>query len=201
MKLNLPNKITVARIILSIIMIVILLLPWYEIGIKMPEFMVAGEILSLKYIIAGIIFIVASLTDFVDGYLARSRNMVTDFGKVADAIADKVLVNGLLIVLAYDRLIPVVIPVVIIIRDIIVDSCKMISGNKGKVVAASWLGKAKTMCMMIGLSLTLFNNIPFIFLNIPVAEFLLLIATVLSIVSGVQYYSNSREFLFPKTDK
>lgn len=201
MKLNLPNKITVARIILSIIMIVILLLPWYEIGIKMPEFMVAGEILSLKYIVAGIIFIVASLTDFVDGYLARSRNMVTDFGKVADAIADKVLVNGLLIVLAYDRLIPVVIPVVIIIRDIIVDSCKMISGNKGKVVAASWLGKAKTMCMMIGLSLTLFNNIPFIFLNIPVAEFLLLIATILSIVSGVQYYGNSREFLFPKTDK
>ena len=201
MKLNLPNKITVARIILSIIMIVILLLPWYEIGIKIPEFMVAGEILSLKYIVAGIIFIVASLTDFVDGYLARSRNMVTDFGKVADAIADKVLVNGLLIVLAYDRLIPVVIPVVIIIRDIIVDSCKMISGNKGKVVAASWLGKAKTMCMMIGLSLTLFNNIPFIFLNIPVAEFLLLIATILSIVSGVQYYSNSREFLFPKTDK
>lgn len=201
MKLNLPNKITVARIILSVIMIITLLIPWYDLGIKMPEYLIAGEALSLKYIIAGIIFIVASLTDFVDGYLARSRNMVTDFGKVADAIADKVLVNGLLIILAYDRMIPVLIPVVIIIRDIIVDSCKMICGNKGKVVAASWLGKAKTMCMMIGLSLTLFINIPFIFINLPVAELLLLIATILSVVSGVQYYCNSKEFLFPNTDK
>jgi len=157
-------------------------------------------VLSLKYIIAGVIFLVASLTDFIDGYLARSRNMVTDFGKVADAIADKILVNGLLIILAYDRMIPVLIPVVIITRDIIVDSCKMISGNKGKVVAASWLGKAKTMCMMIGLTLVLFNNIPFIYLNLPIDTVLLLAATLLSVVSGCQYYYNCREFLFPKVD-
>ncbi|MBE5806321.1 MAG: CDP-diacylglycerol--glycerol-3-phosphate 3-phosphatidyltransferase [Clostridiales bacterium] len=201
MKLNLPNKITIARIILSIVMIIILLIPWYDLGVKIPEYIVNGEILSLKYIISGIIFLVASLTDFVDGYLARSRNMVTDFGKVADAIADKILVNGLLIILAYDRLIPILIPVVIITRDIIVDSCKMISGNKGKVVAASWLGKAKTMCMMIGLTLVLFNNIPFTFINIPVDSFLLLIATLLSVISGCQYYYNTREFLFPNDSK
>ena len=201
MKLNLPNKITIARIILSIVMMIILLIPWYDLGVKIPEYIVNGEILSLKYIISGIIFLVASLTDFVDGYLARSRNMVTDFGKVADAIADKILVNGLLIILAYDRLIPILIPVVIITRDIIVDSCKMISGNKGKVVAASWLGKAKTMCMMIGLTLVLFNNIPFTFINIPVDSFLLLIATLLSVISGCQYYYNTREFLFPNDSK
>ena len=198
--MNLPNKITIGRIILSLLMIIILLVPWYNLGIEFPEYVINGEVLSLKYIIAGIIFLIASLTDFIDGYLARSRNMVTDFGKVADAIADKILVNGLLIILAYDRMIPVLIPVVIITRDIIVDSCKMISGNKGKVVAASWLGKAKTMCMMIGLTLTLFNNIPFTFLNLPVDTILLLIATILSIVSGCQYYYNSREFLFPKVD-
>ena len=201
MKLNLPNKITIARIILSIVMIIMLLIPWYDLGIKMPEFIINGEALSLKYVIAGIIFVIASLTDFIDGYLARSRNMVTDFGKVADAIADKILVNGLLIILSYYRLIPILIPVVIITRDIIVDSCKMISGNKGKVVAASWLGKAKTMCMMIGLTLTLFNNIPFTFLNLPIDEVLLLIATILSVISGCQYYYNSKEFLFPETDK
>lgn len=200
MKLNLPNKITVARIILSIIMIILLLIPWYDLGVNFPEYLVSGSVISLKYIIAGIIFVIASLTDFVDGYIARSRNMVTDFGKVADAIADKILVNGLLIILAYDRLIPILIPVVIITRDIIVDSCKMISGNKGKVVAASWLGKAKTMCMMIGLTLTLFNNIPFTFINLPVDKFLLLIATLLSVISGCQYYYNTREFLFPKVD-
>lgn len=201
MKLNLPNKITIARILLSIIMIIILLIPWSELGIDVLKFTVNNEPLSLIQIIAGVIFIVASLTDFVDGYLARSRNLVTDFGKVADAIADKILVNGLLIILSYYRLIPILIPVVIITRDTIVDSCKMISGNKGKVVAASWLGKAKTMCMMIGLSLTLFNNIPFIFINLPVDEVLLLLATVLSVVSGCQYYYNSREFLFPESSK
>ena len=198
--MNLPNKITIARIILAVLMIIMLLIPWYDLGMKFPEYLVNGEVLSLKYIIAGVIFLIASLTDFIDGYLARSRNMVTDFGKVADAIADKILVNGLLIILAYDRLIPILIPVVIITRDIIVDSLKMISGNKGKVVAASWLGKAKTLCMMVGLTLTLFNNIPFTFINLPIDNFLLLIATLLSVVSGCQYYYNTKQFLFPKVD-
>ena len=124
--------------------------------------------------------------------------MVTDFGKVADAIADKVLVNGLLIILAYYKIISVVIPVVIITRDIVVDSCKMISGNKGKVVAASVLGKIKTICMMSGLTLTLFYNLPFELINLPIADLLLIVATILSVVSGCQYYYNSREFLFPK---
>lgn len=201
MKLNLPNKITIARIILAIIMLILLMIPWYDLGYKFPEYVVNGNIISLKYIIAGIIFLIASLTDFLDGHIARSRNMITDFGKVADAIADKILVNGLLIILAYDRLIPIIIPVVIITRDIIVDSCKMISGNKGKVVAASFLGKAKTMCMMIGLTLTLFGNFPFLYLNLPVSSILLLIATILSIISGCQYYYNTREFLFSDSKK
>ena len=201
MKMNLPNKITIARIVLAIVMLIMLLIPWYDLGVTFPEYYIHGEVLSLKYIIAGIIFMVASLTDFLDGYLARSRNIVTDFGKVADAIADKILVNGLIIILAYDRLIPIVVPVIIITRDIIVDSCKMISGNKGKVVAASFLGKAKTMCMMIGLTLTLFGNVPFAFVNLPIDELLVLAATILSIISGCQYYYNSRQYLFPKTDK
>lgn len=198
--MNLPNKITIGRIILSILMIILLLIPWYDLNVQFSEFVVNGEIISSKYILAGIIFLIASLTDFIDGYLARSRNMVTDFGKVADAIADKILVNGLLIILAYDRMIPVLIPVVIITRDIIVDSCKMICGNKGKVVAASWLGKAKTMCMMIGLTLVLFGNVPFALINFPLDSILLLVATILSVISGCQYYYNSKEFLFPKVD-
>lgn len=196
MKLNLPNKITVIRIFLAIVVLILLTIPWYDLGVNFPEYIVHGEVLSLKYIVAGIIFIIASLTDFVDGKIARSRDMVTDFGKVADAIADKILVNGLLIILAYDRMIPIVVPVVIITRDIIVDSCKMICGNKGKVVAASMLGKAKTMFMMIGLTLTLFNNIPFSLINIPVDSFLILVATILSIISGYQYYNNSKKYLF-----
>ena len=189
--MNLPNKITICRIFLAIVMLVLLLVPWYNLGVEFPKYVVNGEILSLKYIIAAILFVIASVTDFIDGYLARKNNMVTDFGKVTDAIADKILVNGLLIILAYDHLIPVIIPVIIITRDIIVDSCKMVSGSNGKVVAASFLGKAKTMCMMIGLTLVMLNNIPFTFLNIPVDNFLVMLATILSIVSGCEYYYNT----------
>jgi len=196
MKLNLPNRITVFRIFLAIIAIIILLIPWYDLNYNFPEYVINGEILSLKYIIVGVLFLIASLTDFIDGYIARSRNMVTDFGKVADAIADKVLVNGLLILLAYDRMIPIIIPVVIVTRDIIVDSCKMISGSKGKVVAASMLGKAKTMCMMIGMTLTFFGDFPFVYVNLPIDKILLLVATILSVVSGCQYFYNTKEFLF-----
>ena len=197
--MNLPNKITIGRIILAVIILVILLIPQYAFGFEWPTYQV-GSIsgINLKYIIVGILFLIASLSDFLDGYLARKNNMVTDFGKVADAIADKVLVNGLLIILAYYKIISVVIPVVIITRDIVVDSCKMISGNKGKVVAASVLGKIKTVCMMCGLTLTLFYNLPFELINLPIADLLLVVATILSVVSGCQYYYNCREFLFPK---
>ncbi len=196
--MNLPNKITICRIFLAIVMLVLLLVPWYNLGVEFPKYVVNGEILSLKYIIAAVLFVIASVTDFIDGYLARKNNMVTDFGKVTDAIADKILVNGLLIILAYDHLIPVIIPVIIITRDIIVDSCKMVSGSNGKVVAASFLGKAKTMCMMIGLTLVMLNNIPFTFLNIPVDNFLVMLATILSIVSGCEYYYNTSYLFFKK---
>lgn len=196
-KMNLPNKITIARIILAVIILVMLLIPWYSLGVEWPTYIVGNITINLKYIVVGILFMIASLSDFVDGHIARKYNLVTDFGKVADAIADKILVNGLLIILAYERVISIVIPVVIITRDIVVDSCKMISGNKGKVVAASILGKIKTICMMVGLVLVLFYNLPFELIGLPIADLLLIVATILSVVSGCQYYYNCREFLFP----
>ena len=131
--MNLPNKLTIGRIVTAIVILIMLMIPWDSLGITFPTFMVAGKIpVNLKYIIAGILFILAALTDFLDGHIARSRNLVTDFGKVMDAIADKVLVNGLLIILAYDGFISVAIPVIIITRDIFVDSFKMASGKKEK---------------------------------------------------------------------
>ena len=192
--MNLPNKITMGRIILSIIILVMLVIPWYSVGVRVPTYIIGGKIvIDLKYIIAGVLFVIAALTDFLDGYIARSRNLVTDFGKVMDAIADKVLVNGLLIILAYDGFISVAIPVIIITRDIFVDSFKMASGKKGKVVAAFFLGKAKTMCMMIGMALTMFYNLPFELLNLNVGYALIIVATILSVVSGCQYYNNTKD--------
>lgn len=189
--MNLANKITMTRIILSVLLLIMLLFPWSEVGFEWPTYVIKGNlIVNLKFLIAGGVFAFASITDFLDGYIARSRNMVTDFGKVTDAIADKLLVNGLLIILAYERSISIVIPVVIISRDIIVDSCKMIAGNKGHVVAASIAGKIKTICMMCGLTLVLFYNLPFEFIHIPVDQILLILATLLSVISGVQYVAN-----------
>ncbi len=199
--MNLPNRITMARIFLSILLLVMLLMPWYSLGVEFPVYQVATLTVNLKYIIAGIIFLIASTSDFLDGYLARKNNMVTDFGKVMDAIADKLLVNGLLVILAYDRIISIVIPVVIISRDIVVDSCKMISGQNGKVVAASIMGKLKTICMMSGLTLTMFYNLPFELVGFPVADILLIAAVILSVISGAQYFYSVRDILFPKKSK
>ncbi len=192
--MNLPNKITMARIVLSILLLILLIFPFNLCGIEFPTYELFGTInVNLLYIIGGVIFLVASLTDFMDGNIARKKKLVTDFGKVMDAIADKVLVNGVLVVLACNGLISKVIPVIIITRDIFVDSIKMVAGSKGKAVGASMLGKLKTICMMSGLTLTFFYNIPFELIGLDVANGLLYIACVLSIISGVQYYLVNKE--------
>lgn len=197
--MNLPNKITCVRLVLSVIVLLILLFPWRDVNVEWPVYSVLGvENVNLKYIIAGVLFMIASVTDFLDGYIARKYNMVTDFGKVMDAIADKVLVNGVLIILAYDKFIPLLVPVIIITRDIVVDSIKMASGSKGRVVAASWPGKIKTICMMIGVTLTFFYNMPFAFIGngIRIADIFVYVATIMSIVSGCQYYLVNKNFIF-----
>lgn len=195
--MNLPNKITVSRIVLSIIVLVMMVFPFYQVGFEWPTFIISGRVeVSLKYIICAVLFIIASCTDFLDGYIARKYNLVTDFGKVMDAIADKILVNGILIVLAVDGFIPMAIPVIIITRDTFVDSIKMVAGQSGHAVGASIAGKIKTICMMSGVSLMLIYNLPFELLNVKVADALIIIATVLSVVSGVQYYYNNRKALF-----
>ena len=122
-----------------------------------------------------------------------SNITLTLFSMPFPAIADKILVNGLLIVLAYERIISIIIPVVIITRDIVVDSCKMISGNHGRVVAASIMGKLKTICMMCGVTLILFYNLPFEVWGIYVADILIDIATILSVISGILYFIHAKE--------
>ena len=154
--------------------------------------------IELKYIIAGVLFVIASLTDFIDGKVARKYNMVTDFGKMIDAISDKILTNTLIVVLACDNMIHPVIAVIIIARDIIVDSIKMLIGNKGKAVAAIKVAKFKTASLMIGLTLKLFYDLPFSLIPIRVSDFLLILAAVLAIISGAKYYIMAKEYI---TDK
>ena len=194
--MNLPTKLTVSRIIATFIVIIILIFPFYSIGFQWPQFKVGTIIISLQYIVAGIIFVLASITDFVDGYLARKNNQVTDLGEMLDAIADKILVNSVLIILAYKGMLPIIVPVVTVLRDTFVDAIKMQAASKGKVVAAIKSGKLKTATLMIGTTLAFFYNLPFELIPINVSDFLLLIATVLSVVSGIQYYLLNKELLF-----
>ena len=180
--MNVPNKITMCRIILSIILLIVLIFPLEGLGIDFPEIRINSKILiDSKDIICGIIFVVASLTDFLDGFLARKYNIVTDLGKVMDAIADKILVNGVLIVLACNGYISVIIPVVIVSRDIAVDSIKMIAGQKNGAVAASKTGKAKTALMLIGIILVLFNDLPFAIWGVYPGKIIIMIAIILII--------------------
>lgn len=194
--MNLPNRITIARLILTVVIIVMLMIPYSFLGINVPTYDVNGVKVELTYIIAGIIFIIASLTDFLDGYLARKYNLVTDLGKMLDAIADKVLVNPILVILACNNFIPAIIPVIYITRDIIVDAVKMQAASKGHVVAAIKSGKLKTASMMIGICLVFFYNIPFEFINIRVDLFLLYFACIMSVVSCIQYFVLNKEFIF-----
>ena len=182
-------------------MIIILIFPFYLVGFNFPQYEVGGIYIRLEYIIAGIVFIVASLTDFLDGYLARKNNQVTDLGKMLDAIADKALVNSALIILAYKGFIPVVIPVIIIFRDTIVDAIKMQASSKGKVVAAIKSGKIKTASMMVGLVLTFFYNLPFEFWNIRVADFLVYFATIMSIISMIEYFNLNKKLILEPKEK
>ena len=199
--MNLPNKLTIIRIILSVIIIIFLVFPFPTAGIDLPQLFINEKIVvDIKYLIAGVLFIIASLTDFLDGYIARKYNMVTDFGKLMDAIADKMLVNSVLIILSSSGFIHPIIPIIVILRDTIVNSIKMIAASKGKVVAAIKSGKIKTICLMVGISLTLFYNLPFELYNLRIADFLLFIATVMSIISGVQYYIRNKHLLFTEKE-
>ena len=199
--MNTPTKLTVSRIVLTIVMIFILLFPFYDIGVEFPRLLIGGIYVKSEYLVAGVIFLIASLTDFIDGYLARKNHQVTDLGKMLDAIADKALVNSALFILAVQGFVPAIIPVVVIFRDTIVDAIKMEASSKGRVVAAIGSGKIKTATMMIGLVLTFFYNLPFEMWNLRISDFFLYFAMIMSIVSMVEYFNLNKNLIFKKKEE
>lgn len=187
--MNLPNKLTITRIILTILIIIFCLFPFYSLNIYFPKFNIAGLVVDSTYLIVGVIYIIAALTDYFDGMIARRDNLITDTGKLLDAIADKVLVNSVLIIFAVNGFLPSFVPIIYIFRDEVVNALKMSALRKGKVVAAIKSGKIKTASMMIGLALMFFYNLPFELINLKVADFLIYFAVIMSVVSGIEYYN------------
>ena len=212
--MNLPNKLTIFRIILVPIMVII------------PFFNIQGEILGvpITYLIVDLIFIIASITDKLDGTIARSRNLVTTFGKFLDPIADKILVLAALIMLVDFGKIPAWIPIIILFREFMVSGYRLIaSQNGGEVIAASVWGKLKTVTQMIAIILCFIDKFSFgdfIFRVSTKAEMLaqsaaiymttgqfiinimstimLLICVVATIFSGIDYLKGGKELLKDK---
>ncbi len=187
--MNTANKLTLSRIVMAFLILFILMISWSDFGITIPNILVMNKIVvDIRYPIAGFIFVIACVTDYLDGAIARKEKMTSDFGAVMDAIADKVLVNGLLVVLAYNGFISLVVPVIIITRDIVVDSLRILCAKQSIIVKANKWGKIKTIFMMIGLSFMLFYNLPFEVYGIYFADILIYIATILSVISAIIYF-------------
>ena len=200
-KFNVPTKLTFVRLILSLVIIILLIFPFYRVGVNFPQFLFKNILIDLRYLISGVLFIIASITDYYDGKLARKNNEVTNFGKLVDAIADKVLVNSVLIIFACQGFISAVVPVVIIVRDIVVDAIRMICASNGKVQAAKLSGKIKTATLMVGVILTFFYNLPFQIWGYRVSDFFLYFGTIMSVVSMFEYYNLNKKIIFQEFEE
>ncbi len=189
--MNLPNKLTVFRMVLVPTILAVALLG--EDGIVTWD--ILGSQLSLMHLICLVLFIIASLTDLFDGKLARKHNLVTTFGKFMDPIADKMLVNTMLVLLAYWRMIPVVCVVLMIMRDLIVDAIRLLAAEKQVVVAAGPLGKLKTVMQMAAIIIVLLDNFPLGFLGVSFDLITIWLATLISVISGLDYLNKHKDMI------
>lgn len=194
--MNLPNKLTIFRIVLTPIIVLVAIFPYAQFNIDIPVYTVGFISISLVNLVVLVLFTIASFTDFLDGTIARKRNLITTFGKFADPIADKLLVTSMFILFASQGVIPVVPVIVMVARDTIVDGCRMIAATNGVVVSAGYLGKIKTVCQMFTIVLILLNNLPFELWRIPLRDIMLWFTTFVSIMGGVDYFNQLKEYIF-----
>ena len=213
--MNLPTKITFSRIILVIILFLGLFifdLCYQNFGSNwiIPNFGPEGAPINLVYLIVFIVFVIAASTDYLDGYLARKNNEITDLGKFLDPIADKMLVNSTLIILCCgfsflnnnQLIISPFIVILFVVRDLVVDGVRFMASKKNIVIAANIFGKLKTVFQMVAIALVLLNGFPFSYFDynfingLRIADFFVYIALFFSILSMIVYlYQNRKVFL------
>ena len=197
--MNLANKLTIFRILL---VPVIMLIPIIDNLVGIPSEFLG---ISTAFWIMNIIFIVASITDKLDGYIARSRNQVTTFGKFLDPLADKILVLSALVILVEYGKIPSWIPIIVLAREFIVSGYRLVAVEKGgQVIAASIWGKLKTVTQMVGIALAFLDKNSFgsfltqnltgfdYVLNI-IVTITISVSVIATVISGIDYLKGSRE--------
>lgn len=186
--MNLPNKLTFARLLLIPFFLV---LTAFSFDWGTVEWL--GSEIEIHILIAAIIFIGASITDWLDGYIARRDNLVTNFGKFADPLADKLLVASALIMLIELGKAPAWVVAVIIAREFAVTGLRLLLVEQGgTVLAAAWPGKIKTITQFLAIIFLLINDLPFAWTGIPVGTILLYVSLVFTIYSGYDYFYNAR---------
>lgn len=181
--MNLPNKITLSRIFLIPVFIIIL-----SISMDWGTWNIGTTDLPVTHFVAGIIFLIASLTDWLDGHYARKFNLVTNMGKFLDPLADKLLVSAAFILLVELDLAAAWIVIVIISREFAVTGFRLVAAGEGVVLAASNMGKLKTVAQIAAIAFLLLHNFPFSYLGFPVDTVILYIALILTVWSGVDYF-------------
>ncbi len=187
--MNLPNKLTVIRIFLIPLFMLVLLLP-----LEWGEVTCLGTVIPVTQLVGAIIFAVASITDFADGQIARRRHLVSNFGKFADPLADKMLVMTAFIILVQMGKVPAWIAAIIVCRELAVTGLRLIVvENDGEVMAAAMPGKIKTFTQMFAIIFLFLNNALFAPVHFPIGEVLLYICLFFTVYSGVEYFYNSRD--------
>ena len=183
-KMNLPNKITMLRFLaVPVFVLIVSLFHGWEADV-----------------LAGLLFIAAACTDFVDGYLARSRNLVTTFGKFMDPLVDKILVTAALVALVAMERTPAWVVILILAREFAITGLRTVAVSENVVIAASSLGKLKTACQMTAIALLLLYTMPFFVPSFGVAlywlgQFLMYAALVLTLISGWDYLLKCKNLL------
>ena len=189
--MNLANKLTLLRVILIPFFIVCFYIP----NLVVNTISVNNYLIPYANLLGLVIFLLAAITDFIDGYIARKYNMISDFGKFMDPLADKLLVTAALLILLENGLIAGWVVFIILAREFIVTGFRTIAASKGVVIAAGWLGKIKTVVQFIMISTLLLLNYPFELFNWPVDQIFVALAVVLTVASGVEYiYKNLHIF-------
>ncbi|HPI99404.1 MAG TPA: CDP-diacylglycerol--glycerol-3-phosphate 3-phosphatidyltransferase [Enterococcus sp.] len=185
--MNLPNKLTVLRILMIPIFILILAIPSLDWG----TLSIGSVNLSVTHLVATIIFSIASFTDWLDGYIARAQGLVTNFGKFADPLADKMLVMTAFIMLVELGKAPAWVVAIIICRELAVTGLRLLLVEGGEVMAAAWPGKIKTATQMLAIIFLLIDNVPFNLIGVPVDQILLYVCLIFTIYSGVDYFAKN----------
>ena len=182
------SKITILRIILTFIIIFACTFPFYSLGVTSSKFDIKGVVVDSFYLFSGVLFILALFLDFIDGSISGEKNK-EESNKNLDMLADKFLINSVLIIFAVRGFIPVYVPIIYIIRDEIVYDLKIDAARLGYTLNKTTSSKIKTISMLTGLCLMFFYNLPFELLNVKLADFLIYFGTIMSFVSGLEYYN------------